>query len=81
MPRHKKPQNAITVQELRDMLQDFPDDMPVVFAYPSGDYWRTEVANQVKEVEEGSIEYSNYHQKFQVSEEGGEESIKAVILK
>lgn len=53
--------NAMTVKELREALEDYPDEMPVVFAYNYGDHWRTEVAERVGDVEEGEVLWSAYH--------------------
>lgn len=50
-----------TVADLKKALEDYPDDMRVRFVYPSGDYWRTELARQVKDLEEGMISHSDYH--------------------
>lgn len=51
----------MTVRELIEQLGDFPDEMEVRFAYQSGDYWRTVVTANVREVSEGKVEYSEYH--------------------
>ncbi len=31
------------------------------FAYNFGDYWRSEVANSITELDEGQVTYSQYH--------------------
>jgi len=51
----------MTVQELIEKLQDFDPQMEVEFAYNYGDYWRTEVAKHITEVDEETVTYSDYH--------------------
>ena len=51
----------MTVRELIDELKFFPDDMEVEFAYNYGDYWRTTVCKEIKDVDNGWVEYSGYH--------------------
>jgi hypothetical protein len=51
----------MTVKKLIDLLQDFDENMEVKFAYNFGDYWRTEVANDITELDEGKVTYSSYH--------------------
>lgn len=57
--------NTLTVDELIEILQDLKDDhggdIKVVFSYNYGDYWRTQVASGVEEVDTGYVEYSDYH--------------------
>lgn len=53
--------NCLTVKELRQQLRDYPDDMPVVFKYNYGDHWRTQVAAPASDLEEGEVEWSDYH--------------------
>ena len=61
--------DAITVEELREMLDDYDDDTKVVLSYNYGDYQRTMVACAVTEVEEDSVCYSDYHQMAKVDED------------
>lgn len=51
------------VSELITHLRDCDPDAQVHHAYPSGDHWRTELAPEVTGVDEGLVEYSEYHQK------------------
>ena len=51
----------MTVRELIDELEFFPDDMEVEFAYNYGDYWGTTVCKKIKDVDKGWVEYSGYH--------------------
>ena len=73
-------ENAITVKELKDMLDDFDDNMKVVFTYNYGDYSRTEVASQVTEVEDGFIEWSEYHRMGKVPEDQYKEEDNEMVL-
>ncbi len=58
--------STYTVKELIEVLKQYPDELPVVFSYPSGDYWHTELAGQVQAVDEGQVAHSEYHRKLQV---------------
>lgn len=59
-----------TVGDLKKALEDFPDDMRVRFVYPSGDYWRTQLAKVVSVLEEGLTSHSSYHDMEQVDVQG-----------
>ena len=60
----------MTVNELKELLNQFDGEMEVKFAYNSGDYWRTQVAKDITDVEEGNTVYSDYHRMDKVDEEG-----------
>jgi hypothetical protein len=69
----------MTVQELIYELQGFDPEMKVMFSYSSGDYWGTVLASEPKEISEGEVYYSDYHQKNKVSEDGdGEETVDLI---
>jgi len=51
----------MTVQELIEQLSYMDKDAPVHFAYGYGDHWRTQVAPAVSSIEQGVVEYSDYH--------------------
>lgn len=53
---------GITVAELKEMLEDYPDDSVVHFQYDYGDHGRSLVTPGVKNVEQVEIKYSDYHQ-------------------
>jgi hypothetical protein len=57
------------VKELIEMLQDMNPEAEVHFAYNFGDYWRTEVAPKVGRVDEGVVEYSEYHRMDKMASE------------
>ena len=49
------------VKELIESLKYMDQDSEVHFAYNYGDHWRTEVAPKIDRVDEGVVEYSEYH--------------------
>ena len=49
------------VSELIDILGRYDQDVEVHFSYNYGDHWRTEVAPRVDSIEQGVVEYSEYH--------------------
>jgi len=49
------------VKELIESLKYMDQDAEVHFAYNYGDHWRTEVAPKIDRVDEGVVEYSEYH--------------------
>jgi hypothetical protein len=51
----------MTVAELIEYLEEQDQTLEVKFSYNSGDYWRTQVAKDIEEVETGLVEYSDYH--------------------
>jgi hypothetical protein len=51
----------MTVAELIEYLQEQDQTLEVKFSYNSGDYWRTQIAKDIEEVETGLVEYSDYH--------------------
>jgi hypothetical protein len=51
----------MTVQELIEELSNYDSNMEVKFAYNYGDYWRTEVADDIREIQEENVVYSSYH--------------------
>jgi hypothetical protein len=57
-----------TTAELIDLLQQYPSDMPVMFGYNYGDYWRTEVAEPIEQVDTEEVAFSAYHGKGKIVE-------------
>ena len=49
------------VKDLIEQLGYMDLEAEVHFSYNYGDHWRTQVAPTVDSVEEGVVEYSNYH--------------------
>lgn len=71
----KKP---MTAHELaRRLLREA--DLPVRFAYPSHDYWQTNLASEVNAVEAAWVGYSEYHRQDKVLDpDDGEEEVKVL---
>ena len=59
------------VKELIEILQEYDPEMEVHTSYGYGDYWHTQVAPKVGYVEEGKVEYSDYHRMDRVVETDG----------
>jgi hypothetical protein len=57
------------VKELIESLQYMDPEAEVHFAYNYGDHWRTEVAPKVDRVDEGVVEYSEYHRMDKIASE------------
>jgi hypothetical protein len=57
------------VKELIESLQYMDQDAEVHFSYCYGDHWRTEVAPKVGRVDEGVVEYSEYHRMDKIASE------------
>ena len=57
------------VAQLIEQLQYMDKDTEVHFAYNYGDHWRTQVAPSVAYVEEGVVEFSEYHRMDKMVEE------------
>jgi len=70
----------MTVNELKDILDQFDGDMEVKFSYTSSDYWKTQVAANILDAEEGYVTYSDYHRMSKVDEDEGEDSERVVLL-
>jgi tRNA/tmRNA/rRNA uracil-C5-methylase (TrmA/RlmC/RlmD family) len=49
------------VKDLIEQLQGMNPEAEVHYAYNYGDHWRTEVAPRVDRVDEGVVEFSEYH--------------------
>ena len=57
------------VSELIEALQTMDSDAEVHFQYNYGDHWRTQVAPSVDSVEEGVVEFCDYHRMDKMVEE------------
>jgi len=49
------------VRELIEELKYLNQDAEVHFEYNYGDHWRTQVAPRVNSIDEGVVEFSEYH--------------------
>ena len=71
----------MTVKELIESLEGFDPNMEVKFAYNYGDYWGTEVANNIRDIDEGQVRYSEYHRMDKVTDYDDEDNnIKIVVI-
>ena len=57
------------VKTLVELLKHYDQDTEVHFAYNYGDHWRTQVAPSVDSVEEGVVEFCDYHRMDKMVEE------------
>lgn len=74
----------MTVAELKAKLANLPEDMEVLVAAASGDYWRTVLANQIRSVEVAKVERSEYHRQYVLPSDGDDSVVatkEVVILK
>jgi hypothetical protein len=73
---------GMTVAELKDLLDDYSDDLPVFLAYNYGDYWRTTVAAPVKSGETADVSWSDYHRMPKVTDddESITDGVHALVL-
>lgn len=51
----------MTVKKLIAILREYDPDQEVFISYQSGDYWRTQVAQRVTDVDEAALSPSDYH--------------------
>ena len=70
----------MTVNELKEYLEQFDGEMEVKFSYTAPDYWRTQVAADISDAEEGYVKYSSYHRMSQVDEDEDDDSERVVLL-
>jgi len=77
------------VSQLIEQLGYMDQDAEVHYAYNYGDHWRTEVAPAVGRVDEGIVEFSDYHRMDKIvndedyyDEETGDykESVRRVVV-
>jgi hypothetical protein len=57
------------VKDLIEQLGYMDPEAEVHFAYNYGDHWRTEVAPKIDRVDEGVVEYSEYHRMDKIASE------------
>jgi hypothetical protein len=72
----------MTVKELIESLEGFDPNMEVKFAYNYGDYWGTEVASRIGDVDEGQVRHSDYHRMDKVVDDENDEEYytKTVVI-
>jgi hypothetical protein len=64
------------VSELIEQLGYMDQEAEVHFAYNYGDHWRTEVAPKVGSVDEGVVEYSDYHRMDRIAKEDYDDEVE-----
>ena len=57
------------VYQLMEQLEYLDPNAEVHFSYNYGDHWRTQVAPVVDSVEEGTVQYSDYHRMDKIVDE------------
>ena len=67
------------VKELIESLKYMDQDAEVHFSYCYGDHWRTEVAPKVDRVDEGVVEYSEYHRMDKIASEDYEDEDEQTV--
>lgn len=58
--------NTLTVGTLIDMLSEHDPNLPVLISYTSGDYWKTQVCEEINQPEVLNVEYTEYHRKLKL---------------
>ena len=75
----------MTKRDLIQLLERFDDDLPVHFAFPSGDYWRTIKTAEVDDAEQKVLHYSPYHNSYVVPRDQEDREFEmrttAIVLK
>lgn len=54
------------VKELIAALETMPPELEVMFTYNSGDYWRTQIASSINQLDTGYVVWSRYHDMHKV---------------
>lgn len=77
-------EGSLTVGQLIKQLEDFDENMPVVIFYPSGDYWRTQIAKEVEVSRDPRrVKWTDYHDTLQMVDDnydGDGEGVEVVVL-
>jgi len=62
----------MNVKELREELENYPDDLTVRFSYDNGDYWHHMIAQEVKYIDVLPVKQNDYVENFIIddNEEG-----------
>jgi hypothetical protein len=60
---------TMTVRDLIIELQRQVPDREVRFEFPAHDYWRTNLACEVVQVESTIVQYDGYHDQFRIPKE------------
>jgi hypothetical protein len=80
-------ESTLTVGQLIERLQGLDPSLPVAFSYEYGDYWNTEVAGTIRNVDETAVAFSEYHSMLKIAnmdddseEEEGEENREWIVV-
>ena len=65
----------MTVAELKNELENYDDNMEVMYSYDYGDVNRTHVACEIRFIYESPVEYSEYHRLYKIADESEKEVI------
>lgn len=66
------------VGKLKQILEEYDDDMEVHIAYDYGDHWHTQVTPEINNIDVVEVKYSDYHQMYKISND--DEGEKEVII-
>lgn len=68
---------SMTIQQLRDELNELIErgeaETEIKFSYNYGDYWRTTVAEDIRNVSEVRVKHSDYHSMDKVLSDSDDE--------
>lgn len=64
---------SMTKAQLIAALEFAEDDDEIFVQVGSGDHWRTQLAQPIRDVSDGTITWSNYHEQYKIAE-GREDS-------
>ena len=64
----------LTVGELAAELRHLNQSLPVGYAYPSGDHWRTTLVRRASEVRVEGAAWSDYHRSLRLQPDDGDET-------
>jgi len=72
------------VKELINTLNNMDPEQEVMVSYSSGDYWNSQVAEPVEDIDVENVQYSEYHRKYKVCDEDklddDEQEFKNVVI-
>jgi len=58
----------MNVKQLKEELENYPDDLTVRFQYDNGDYWHHMIAHEVKFIDVLPVEENTYVDDFVVND-------------
>ncbi len=72
----------MNVRELIEQLESMPQDAEVHFSYNYGDYWCTQVAPEVTNVDQFFVKHSEYHNMDRLVDEpeGDDDNVRLVVV-